>query len=408
MKRRVRKKPGRASSAASRGSRQARTSRRAPARRREEEPEENWSEIIYSREDMDMDDPAERREFVSACLTQIAEAQAEMDELEYEYRTVTAYLHDLEEIDALPDKHRSDIASLAQKIIDASIGRQEFYDREIKMSESDFERMHELGPKTTEIIKSMSDAEDQAKKIKNDLRRLDNERNAYEYRLDEMDRRISSGFFLTVFTTVFLCAALIALFVMGKMLAIDVRPGYLLAVLFAAIAAVLITTRTQNAGKEKKIVGSGIARLIMLQNTVKIRYVNNRNLINYMVLKYHVKNSEELQRMYDLYEKEKEDRAKLRGSEKVMMESQRELLSMLRNFRLQYPEVWMRKLPALADPGEEVEVRHELVGRRQTLRERMEYNEHKVRGRAKDEIERLARDYPEYADEILDMVNDYK
>ncbi|MCR5179484.1 MAG: hypothetical protein K6C95_10960 [Lachnospiraceae bacterium] len=406
MKRPVRKRTKRASARQRRMPGQARAVRRAPRRPREEATEENWAEVVYSREDMDMDDPAERREFVNACLTQIAEARAEMDELEYEYRTVTAYLHDLEEIDALPDKHRADVAALAQKIIDASIGRKEFYNREVSMSESDFERMHELGPKTKEIIKTMSDAEDQSRKIKNDLRRLDNERNAYEYRLDELDRRISAGFFLTIFTTVLLIVFLVLLFVLGKMLSIDVRPGYLLAILFAAVAAVLITTRSQNAAKEKKIAGSGISRLIMLQNTVKIRYVNNRNLINYMVLKYHVKSSEELQHMYELYEKEKEDRAKLRGSEKVMMESQRDLLAMLRNFRLQYPEVWMRKLPALADTGEEVEVRHELIGRRQALRERMEYNEHKVRGRAKDEIERLARDYPQYADEILDMVRD--
>ena len=137
---------------------------------------------------------------------------------------------------------------------------------------------------------------------------------------------------------------------------------------------------------------------------MKIRYVNNQNLLNYMILKYNVKNSEELKHQLELYEKEKEDRAKLRGSERTMLEAQRDLLQMLRNFRLQYPEVWMKQLSGLADPREEVEIRHHLNQQRQSLRERMDYNETRVKGRAREEIERLARDYPEYADEILDMV----
>ena len=55
---------------------------RKKKRRRPETGEGNWGEIIYSRESMNMHDPAERREFVSACLEQMAEAQAEMDQLE--------------------------------------------------------------------------------------------------------------------------------------------------------------------------------------------------------------------------------------------------------------------------------------------------------------------------------------
>ncbi|MCR5092381.1 MAG: hypothetical protein K6B72_00145 [Lachnospiraceae bacterium] len=377
---------------------------RKKKRRRPETGEGNWGEIVYSRESMNMHDPAERREFVNACLQQMAEAQLEMDQLEYEYRKVTAYLRDLEEIDALPKKQRESVARHAQKILDAGRGREQFYSRDVQMSQNDFERMHEMGSKRQETVDRLAEAEAYQKKIRNDLRRLDNERNAYEYRLDELDRTVSASQILLIFVAVLLGGILVVLFIMSRMFGWNVRYGYLLAALFAALSATVLFFRAQNAGRERKSVNGGITRLILLQNTVKIRYVNNQNLLNYMTLKYNVKNSAELARMVDLYEKEKEDRAKLRGSEKTLMESQRELLQMLRNFHLQYPDMWMNQLSGLVSDKEEVEVRHHLNQQRQSLRERMDYNEKRVMGRAREEIERLARDYPEYADEILDMV----
>ena len=46
--------------------------------------------------------------------------------------------------------------------------------------------------------------------------------------------------------------------------------------------------------------------------------------------------------------------------------------------------------------------------RRQSLRKRMEYNRDIVAGNAKNEVEDMARQYPEYAQEILDMVSKYE
>ncbi|MCR5094314.1 MAG: hypothetical protein K6B72_10110, partial [Lachnospiraceae bacterium] len=209
------------------------------------EPEGSWNEVVYHRESMNMDDPADRREFVSACLQQITEAQLEMDNLEYEYRTVTAYLRDLEEIDALPKGQRQEVARLAQRILDAGRGREQFFNREEKMSESDFERIQALGSKTQETIQRLSQAEDYQKKVKNDLRRLDNERNSYDYRLDELERTISSVHALMIFVAVLLVAVVILLFILSRILNWNVRYGWLLAILFAAIGATMLYLRGQ-------------------------------------------------------------------------------------------------------------------------------------------------------------------
>ena len=53
-----------------------------------------------------------------------------------------------------------------------------------------------------------------------------------------------------------------------------------------------------------------------------------------------------------------------------------------------------------------VELRHGYILRRQSLREQIEYNETRARS-AKDEITDLAKAYPMYAGEILEMTEKF-
>ena len=60
---------------------------------------ENWNDIVYTRKDLDMNDPVQRREYIGSCLQQMEEAARELDSLELEYYDVTSHLRDIEEID---------------------------------------------------------------------------------------------------------------------------------------------------------------------------------------------------------------------------------------------------------------------------------------------------------------------
>ena len=62
---------------------------------------------------------------------------------------------------------------------------------------------------------------------------------------------------------------------------------------------------------------------------------------------------------------------------------------------------------ALLDKREMVEMRHELILRRQKLREQMDYNR-EVADTARKEIMDVAQKYPAYASEIMGMVDEYK
>ena len=69
-------------------------------------------------------------------------------------------------------------------------------------------------------------------------------------------------------------------------------------------------------------------------------------------------------------------------------------------------EIWQNQLEALYNPKEMVEVRHNLNVRRQKLREQIEFNIKKV-DEAKKNIAEYAKDNPQYANDILEIVNRY-
>ena len=68
----------------------------------------------------------------------------------------------------------------------------------------------------------------------------------------------------------------------------NTKLGYLSAAAIGAIAITAIFVKYNDSIKELDRVENGIGRIIRLQNTVKIRYVNNTHLLDYLYMKYNV------------------------------------------------------------------------------------------------------------------------
>ena len=369
---------------------------------------EEWSDIVYARSNLDMDNAVQRREYVENCLQQMAEASRELDSLQFEYRTVTSYLRDMEEIDALPPEQRAEVNQCAAKIKESQIQRDQFMNRKSRMTDVEFERMERLQREARKGAENLAEAESYQKKVKNDLRRLDNEHEGFLYREEELETSINVSAKLIIVVAVMLVIALAALYIVGQVLELDVLYGYMAACLFASVMIVFLFFKNEEYKKELKRLKSDITRLIQLQNTVKIRYVNNKNLIDYLCLKFGVSSAKELDKLYDRFLEERKERQKNADAERRMDENQKDLVYMLGHYRIQDPEIWIHQVDALLDHKEEVEIRHNLNGRRQSLRQRMDYNRNVVAGNAKHEIEELVKLYPAYAQEIIDMVGRYE
>ena len=369
---------------------------------------ENWSDIVYTRKDLDMNDPVQRREYIGSCLQQMEEAARELDALEFEYNDVTSHLRDMEEINALPPEQRKEIDDCARKIVEAREFQEKFDKRKSRMTDEEFERMDRLKDNAKEASEKLLEAETFQKKIKNDLKRLDSEHEAYIFREDDLNETIENSKKLTITVGVVLVVMIVFLLILQFALKLNVIYGYMMLILLAAIAITVLYVQSTNAQVELKNVKKSISRLIMLQNQVKVRYVNNTNLLDYLRMKYRVMSSAELTELYNKYLRERKEREKIEDARRLLDSNQKDLIYMLRHFRVRDPEIWIHQAEALLSHNEEVEIRHSLNVRRQSLRKRMEYNKDIVAGNAKNEVEEMARQYPEYAQEILDMVSKYE
>ena len=369
--------------------------------------ENDWQQVVYARDQVDIHDPVQRREYVRGCLDQIADASHEIDSLTYEYNMVTSYLRDMEEIEALPKSEREALDAAADNVIKMQQDREHYIGRKSRMTEEQFERMQAIEKDADDGSRKLFEAEEYQKKIKADLRRLDGERQAFAFRRHELDHTIDDTRAMMIMGLIALCVCFVMLLVLQFAFGMETEWGYIIAAGFSAVFYVLLFLRNREAQGELKNLNHDRNKLVQLQNTVKIRYVNNTNLLDYLYMKYNVGSADEFSRMWQKYQQELAEREKFRKTELQLDRNEKEMLHILRRYNLYDADIWLDQARALLDHGEMVEIRHNLFLRRQSLRRRMDYNREVIAAKAKDEIKDLAGSYPRYAREIMSMVDEY-
>lgn len=376
-----------------------------------DEPEyeiEDWNEVVYDRDDLQIDDKQQRQEYVKGCLEQIAEASKELEALQFEYNMVTAYLRDMEEIEALPEEEKEELSVCARKIEELEKQQSGYKSRPNRMSDVKYHQLERLEEEVQEGYEKLTQAEEYQELIKRDLRKLDGEKHAYLFRKNELRRVIEDTRSMTIVCTVAVIVCILLLMALQFGLQMNTKLGYLAAAAVGAIAITAIFLKYNDSVRELKRVENGISRIIRLQNTVKIRYVNNTHLLDYLYMKYNVSSADELGKSWQQYQEEKAERRSYQQAERELDQCQKDLLHVLRRYQVQDPMIWLHQTAAILDKKEMVEIRHNLIIRRQSLRKRMDYNKEVIAGKAQAEIKDLVENYPKYAKEILNTVGEYE
>ena len=175
----------------------------------------DWERVVYSREHIDIHDRKERHDYVVNCLEQIAEATREIENLEYEYNMVTAYLKDMEEIENLPPDEKAELERAASKV---SAIRRERAKEDAKvekyMPDAKYAQLMMLDTEVEAGIKKLAEAEEYQQKVKSDLRKLDNERSAFRYRRGELIGEMEDCQGMGIVVTVAVCVCMLALLIM--------------------------------------------------------------------------------------------------------------------------------------------------------------------------------------------------
>lgn len=375
-------------------------------RDRREAREGEWERLVYARGSVDFEKEEERSRYVTDCLEQIAEATRELDMLQGEYGRVTTYLTDLEELEALPAQEKESLEITARKLQNMEREYEDFTQRKNRMDDAVYYRLKGRETELEEGITKIRDAENYGTLIKQDLHRLDGERHAYDYRKNELFTIMENlrGMVVIFLTALVVCLILLAVLQFG--LKMQTQIGYFIAVLAAALALTLLAVKYMDAEKDLQRVKRDERKLVKLQNKVKIRYVNNTNLLEYFYMKYDVNSGKKLEKLFQRYMEEKEKRKQFAETEARREYYHKQLMAQLGHYHIQYPEQLCGNVSVILEHDEQVEMRHELIQRRQSLRKQMEYNNN-VASEAKQEIKDIVRAYPRYAVEIMEMVDKY-
>ncbi|MCI5584164.1 MAG: hypothetical protein MR383_01215 [Lachnospiraceae bacterium] len=367
----------------------------------------DWETLLKDRDMLKMTDDYERQKFIRSCVDQLNTSSGQLEQLSEEYNMVTAYLKDMEEIEALPQSEMECVQENARKIVTYEGARKEYQEKKNRLTERQFSLMENYEDIMPKPYQDIREAEEYRELIKADMTRLEGEKHAYQYRKQELQKDIANARGMVFICLIASCLCLMMLAILQFGFEMNTQIGYILTLGGGAIALTVLYVkyldfRTQLSRTEK-----GINKIILLKNTVNIRYVNNTNLLEYYYMKYKVNNGKELLTLWEKYQQEKEERIKDRKNRGELDRHKRELIKVLKRYQLHDPEVWLHQTEALLDKKEMVEIRHNLIERRQKLRVQMEYNK-RLAEEAQQEIKKTIEDYPQYREEILSMVNRFQ
>lgn len=367
----------------------------------------DWDTLMKDRDMLKMSDEAERQKFVNSCVEQMSASSGQLDQLSEEYNMVTAYLKDMEEIEALPDSEMEAVQENAKKIVTYEGARKEYQEKRNRLTERQFRLMEGYEDVMPGPYQSIKEAEEYRELIKADMSKLEGEKHAYQYRRQELGRDIANAKGMVMICLIAVLACLVMLAVLQFGFGMNTQIGYILTLGAGAVGLTIIYIKYLDFTTQLAKTQKGINKIILLKNTVNIRYVNNTNLLEYYYMKYRVNSGKELLIMWEKYQKEKEERIKDRKNRGELDFHRRELIKVLKRYQLHDPEVWLHQAEALLDKKEMVEIRHNLIERRQKLRVQMEYNK-RLAKEAQQEIKKTMEYYPQYREEILGIVNHYE
>uniref|UniRef100_UPI0040576FC4 hypothetical protein n=1 Tax=Acetatifactor sp. TaxID=1872090 RepID=UPI0040576FC4 len=368
------------------------------------EDEDNWEQIVYARDEVNFHEEEQRSRYITNCMEQIEEAIKEMDLISGEYSLVTSYLMDIEEIEALPEEERDEVNRLASRLTALEQEREQYRDRKRLMTDAEYYRIRKQETEIEEGIAKINKEEKYNVLVKQDLKRLDRERHAYQFRREELETMQLNFRGMALIFLVALVICMVMLAILQFVFEMNTYAGYFVAVLAAAIAITVLCVKYIDAGREVMRVENAVNKLIQLQNKVKIRYVNNVNLLDYLYIKYNTESGAKLEQSWKNYQREKEERKQFAEAEAKVEYYGKQLVEKLSNYRVTDPSRWIHQTRALLDKREMVEIRHGLILRRQSLRKQLDYNK-TVADTARSEIMDVVKQYPAYAKEILDMVD---
>ena len=318
------------------------------------------------------DDKKDVQSYIMSCCEQIAELGKELKEDQDEYRVVTSYLNDIQLLEELPDEELKEIRTTAESVQSLNQKREEYQNAGKRISDAQFVQMQQEEERIPDAIQKLKENEEYQNAVKRDMNSLEGEKTEWHYNKYELfsEQKLLKGFAFALFG-LFLVSILV-LFVLQTEFLMDTTYAWMAVIFLAAVGGVFIFVRMSSNQMKMKQSEVNMNHAIVLLNKMKFKYVNVTNAVDYVREKYNVKNAYEFNYLWEQYLNEVKEREKFRQTNEDLEYFNAKLVRLLKRYRLYDASVWVNQSSALVDKKEMVEVKHNLIVRRQKLRSRIE------------------------------------
>lgn len=344
--------------------------------------------------------------FVRENCEAIAENERQIAEAKKEYEKVTSYLTDIQRIDMASDAERKEIDDVCKSILTLTSERNKYKNRNLTISDAQMRKFEPFEDELVDEIKKMYNAESYQTAIESDISNLKKEKeNLYSQKKEVVNKQNAiKG--MTKILALLIISLIVLLIVIFYALKADMTLPYLGVVFLAAVSAAALIFESQKNRRDVILIEKKINRAVTLLNKVKIKYINNINVLDYNCNKFGVKNAKDFEQKWNEYCKMREYEKKFRENTEMLNANNENLVIMLKDVGVVDTDIWLSRCVAIVDPKEMVEIRHELNQRRQMLRERIENNE-QLKENIIKQLGYAINESPQIRDELIQIVKDF-
>lgn len=340
-------------------------------------------------QELHLSEKAQAKNYVVDLCEQMISASKDLEDAKAEYQLVTDYLTDIQIIEDLTEAEREPIAECAAHVAQLDKQRTEFLKTERRLSDTQFAQLQEEEEQLPGIVRRLKSNEEYLDLIKKDLAYLegkklewDMQRSAAVYTQKVMRKAVC---YLCV-----VCVTLMALFgVLSWYFKMDIQLWATIAAFAAVALATYIFVKYQDASRDIKKADVNRNHAISLENHTKIKFVNIKNAVDFTCEKYHVRNSYELEFIYEQYQQEAREKESFRKTNDELEYYTRALVQYLKRLKMYDAKAWVNHANAIVDSRELVELKHDLITRRQKLRGRMEYSMNSISNMKKEALKNI-------------------
>lgn len=305
---------------------------------------------------------------------QLIETAKDYEDAREEYELVTSYLNDIQIIEDLPEESKSEIISVATNVAKLNKARDEFLQTEQKLSDAQFAQMQEIENEIPNKIIRLKENEIDLEKVNKDLNYLEGEKMRWKIDKEDCIQQQKQLRNIAVILLVFFTLSAVLLLLTSLMTDINTQLMMIIIAFVAVLIGTYVFLKYQECNHEIRQSEVNWNHAVTLENRVKIRYVNIKNAVDYTCEKFHVRNARELNENYEKYFEMVREREKFKRTNSDLDRYNNSLVNLLSAHNLYDSRVWINYSNALINPKDMVELKHDLLTRRQKLRNRMEYS----------------------------------